>query len=229
MSATPVDRVLEAIRHDLGDPETWGAPVEMRNSLALCALNSAHSLRSHSTSVRNLLRRYRSHRAAAGADPEQDSGPNLIRVIDEAGGPEAFARDILANDGKLPGTRRLPAEGIYEALTNLAELDIATTEQLLAAADDSAAERAWRSVTGLGAQSWAYLLMNAGVTSRTKPDVMVRRFLSRALGEEVTPAYATQLMTAAAESLDVDVRDLDRAIWLHESDADDDSPVGARA
>lgn len=229
MSATPVDHVLEAIRRDLDDPETWGAPVEMRNSLALCALNSAHSLRSHSTSVRNLLRRYRSHRIAAGADPEGDSGTDLIRVIDEAGGPEAFARDILDNDGKLPGTRRLPAEGVYEALTKLADQDITTTEQLRAAADDPAAERAWRSVTGLGAQSWAYLLMNAGVTSRTKPDVMVRRFLGRALGEDVSPALATQLMTAAAESLDVEVRDLDRAIWLHESDSNDDSQAGTRA
>lgn len=229
MTATLIDRVLEAIRRDLADPKTWGAPVEMRNSLALCALNSAHSLRSHSTSVRNLLRRYRSHRVAAGADPDEDSGPDLIRVIDEAGGPEAFARDVLGNDGKLPGTRRLPAEGVYEALTKLAELDITTTEQLRAAADDSAAERSWRSVTGLGAQSWAYLLMNAGVTSRTKPDVMVRRFLGRALGEEVSPAHATQLMTAAAEPLGVDVRDLDRAIWLHESDGKDGDQVGARA
>lgn len=229
MSATPVDHVLEAIRRDLGDPKSWGAPVEMRNSLALCALNSAHSLRSHSTSVRNLLRRYRSHRVAAGADPDEDSGTDLVRVIDEAGGPEAFARNVLDNDGKLPGTRRLPAEGVYEALTKLADQNITTTEQLRAAADDSAAERAWRSVIGLGAQSWAYLLMNAGVTSRTKPDVMVRRFLSRALGEDVSPALATQLMTAAAESLDVEVRDLDRAIWLHESDANDDSQAGSRA
>lgn len=36
-------------------------------------------------------------------------------------------------------------------------------------------------------------------------------------------------MTAAAEALDVDVRDLDRAIWLHESDANDDSQAGAHA
>lgn len=103
MSITPADHVLAAIRRDLGDPESWGPPVEMRNSLALCALSSAHSLRSHSPSARKLLRRYRSHRVAAGADPEEDSGTDLIRVIGEAGGSEAFARDVLINAGKLPG------------------------------------------------------------------------------------------------------------------------------
>lgn len=140
-------------------------------------------------------------------------------MISEAGGAEAFARDVLENESKLPGTRRLRAEGIYEALTQLSDLNITTAEQLRAVADDPAAEHAWKSVSGLGPRSWDYLLMNAGVTSRTKPDVMVRRFLSRALGEDVSPARATQLVTDAARLLDVEVRDLDRAIWLHEAEA----------
>src|SRR5690625_3848429 len=90
-----LQRVLALIEQELDTPSTWGAPVEMRDSLALCALNSAHSLRASSASVINVLRRYRAHRAAAGADPETDSGTDLLRVMDAAGGPRMFALDIL--------------------------------------------------------------------------------------------------------------------------------------
>ena len=90
-------RVLDAVRTKLGDPSTWGAPVEMRDSLALCALNSAHSLRAGTPSMRRVLRRYRDHRTAMGADPEKDSGRDLRAVIDAAGGPEGFS-DIVIDD-----------------------------------------------------------------------------------------------------------------------------------
>ena len=92
MTDDQLQRVLDAVRTDLGDPNTWGAPVEMRDSLALCALNSVHSLRAGTPSVRRVLRHYRDHRAAAGADPEKDSGPDLRAVIDAAGGPVRFPR-----------------------------------------------------------------------------------------------------------------------------------------
>lgn len=85
------------MRTELGDPSTWGAPVEMRDSLALCALNSAHSLRAGTPSMRRVLRRYRDHRTAMGADPEKDSGRDLRAVIDAAGGPEGFS-DIVIDD-----------------------------------------------------------------------------------------------------------------------------------
>lgn len=70
---------------------------------------------------------------------------------------------------------------------------------------------------GLGPLSWQYLHMNAGIGSLTKPDVMIRRFLGRAVGERVSVARATKLLTEAAQELGVETRALDRAIWLHES------------
>lgn len=210
-------RVLALVEQALDTPSAWGAPVEMRDSLALCALNSAHTLRASSASVRNVLRRYRAHRAAAGADPEVDSGPDLLRVMDAAGGPRLFALDVLETRATFPRTGRLRSEAIYDALEALAALGVSTAEELRDAADDRAAERAWRSVKGLGPQSWAYLLMNAGDPSRTKPDTMVQRFLERAVGRPVRAAEATQLVTAAASTLGVEVRALDRAIWLFET------------
>lgn len=217
MTDDHLQSVLDAVRTELGDPSTWGAPVEMRDSLALAALNSAHSLRAGTPSVITVLRRYRAHRVAEGADPESDSGPDLLAVIDAVGGPEAFSDEMTRNHSKLPGTKRLRAEGIYEALRNLEALGITTGEQLRERSEDDEARRAWTRVNGLGPLSWQYLLMNVGIGSLTKPDVMIRRSLGRAVGEKVSVVRATRLLTDAARELRVETRALDRAIWLHES------------
>ncbi|MET3141122.1 UNVERIFIED_ORG: hypothetical protein ABIB19_001569 [Arthrobacter sp. UYEF10] len=42
---TELDLLVKAMAEDLGDPYDWSAPVEFRESLALCALNSAYPLR----------------------------------------------------------------------------------------------------------------------------------------------------------------------------------------
>ena len=223
-----LSKVLAAIRNDLGDPGTWGAPVEMKDSLALCALNSAFSLQNTSAAVRNVLRRYREHRVNAGADPSTDSGPDLIEAMYAAGGAREFSTGVLETRAAFPMTGRMRSEAIYDALSALADLGVTTTQNLRDAADQSDAERAWCSVKGLGKQSWAYLLMNAGEASRTKPDTMVRRFLARATGKPVDAVEATRMVTGAAAALDVEVRNLDRAIWLHESpDRSTESQEGA--
>lgn len=214
---TETQTLLKAIATDLGEPPGWGAPVEFRDSLALCALNSAYSLRATSTSGARTLTRYRALRPTA----DTDGGPDLIRAMDHAGGPEDFARDVLDNKSKLPGTNRLRTVGIYEGLTRLAASDAAVTTaaHLRAAAADSSVRKAWQSVAGFGPLSWSYLLMNAGVVSQSKPDVMVQRYLGRVLGEDqrLNPERARRLLEDAAASLDVEPRALDRAIWLHES------------
>lgn len=216
-AAAPLEKVLDAIRADLGDPCAWGAPVEIRGSLALCALNSGYSLRATSASVRNVLRRYRVHRLQAGADPAHDSGPDLLQAMDAVGGPRVFSLEVLKTGAAFPKTGRLRAEAIYDAVTGLANLGVATGPQLLEASADRATRWAWQSVKGLGSQSWTYLLMNAGDRNQTKPDTMVQRFLNRATGSTVSENEATRLVNAAAEALGVDIRALDRAIWLFES------------
>ncbi len=216
---TDLDLLVTAITEDLGDPSDWRAPVEFRDSLALCALNSAYSLRASSAAATNVLVRYRALRPTA----DTDSGPDLIEAMDSAGGPADFARDVLRNESKLPGTNRLRPEGIYEGLSRLAALDTAvtSTEHLRTAATDgsTSAETAWLSVKGFGTLAWSYLIMNAGVTTETKPDVMVQRYLTRVLGDDniLTAPRTRQLLQAAATKLAVEPRDLDRVIWLHES------------
>jgi hypothetical protein len=216
---TELDLLLKAVAEDLGDPSSWSAPVEFRDSLALCALNSAYSLRGSSAAATNVLARYRAFRPKA----DTDSGADLIQAMDSVGGPAGFARDVLRNESKLPGTNRLRPEGIYEGLSRLAALETAVTsaEQLRIAATNggTSAKAAWLSVKGFGSLAWSYLIMNAGVGTETKPDVMVQRYLARVLGDEnrFIPARTRQLLQLAAATLNVEPRDLDRAIWLHES------------
>lgn len=106
---TELDLLVQAIAEDLDDPSDWGAPVEFRDSLALCALNSAYSLRGSSAAATNVLARYRAFRPTA----DTDSGPDLLKAMDSAGCPADFARDILRNESKLPGTNRL--RGVWTA------------------------------------------------------------------------------------------------------------------
>ncbi|WP_432245736.1 hypothetical protein ACRB8A_04995 [Arthrobacter sp. G.S.26] len=215
---TELNLLLKASTRDLGDPSSWSAPVEFRHSLALCALNSAYSLRGSTAAAKNVLAKYRAFRPTA----DTDSGADLVAAMDSSGGPGNFARDVLRNESKLPGTKRVRPEGIYEGLTRLAALDtpVTSAEDLRTAAanGDTSAKTAWLSVKGFGPLAWSYLLMNAGVGTETKPDVMVQRYLTRVLGEDkLSPTKTRQLLQGAAAALGVEPRDLDRAIWLHQS------------
>lgn len=216
---TDLDLLMKAIAEDLGDPSGWSAPVEFGDSLALCALNSAYSLNGTSAAAKNVIARYRAFRPTA----DTDSGPDLMAAMDSAGGPANFAVTVLRNERPLPRTNRLRPEGIYEGLSKLATLDTAvtTTKHLRAAVADghTAAEEAWLSVKGFGPLAWSYLIMNAGVATETKPDVMVQRYLARVLNEDnkLGTARTRQLLQLAATKLAVEPRALDRAIWLHES------------
>lgn len=213
---TETEKLEKAITRELGDPQSWGLPVEFPDSLALCVLNSVYSLRATSTSGQGVLSRYR----AVSSSADSDSGPDLVARMDAAGGPEQFATEVLKNRSKLPGTSRLRTVGIYEALTGLArDASVTTTADLREATVRPEVKRVWSSVRGLGPLSWSYLLMNAGVDDEVKPDVMVQRFMNRALGaDDKLPATEIKpLMRLVAANLGVSPRALDRAVWLYES------------
>ena len=193
--------------------------MEFRDSLALCALNSAYSLNGSSAAAKNVIARYRAFRPTA----DTDSGPDLMKAMDSAGGPAEFAINILRNERPLARSNRLRPEGIYEGMSRLAALDsaVTTTEHLRTAVAEgsTATKRAWLSVKGFGPLAWSYLIMNAGVATETKPDVMIQRYLARALGEndKLGPERTRQVLQLAAAKLSVEPRALDRAIWQYES------------
>ena len=208
----------------LGLPETWVEPKGYRDSLAMSAIDAVYSLRAHYTGVVNVLDRYRALRRSEGADPYQDSGPDLLAVIEQAGGPESAASSIF-NDAKAPGTKPavLKSVALVNAVDALRRVGVTTSAELRDAtpARRSAAKTAWLSVTGVGPVSWDYLEMNVGVQG-VKADTMVIRFVTRAVNapKPITVGRARTAVKDAADLIGVSYKALDHRIWKAESGRD---------
>ena len=213
--AGDVDAVEKLVRDKLGEPSLWVEPDGYRDSLALCAIDSVYSLQSHYTATIHVLDRYRTHRREQGGDPNKDGAPELLAAIQHVGGPAAAADDLFRNRANAPGTKRLKSESLVEAVGRLLDIGVETTAHLRSA-DTSDARRAWR-VKGLGAVSWDYLLMLAGVQG-VKADTRVRNFVTTAVGESdvVSKERAERAAKAAAQRLGSTQRALDHAIWQYQ-------------
>lgn len=202
--------------------ETHGLPSTPAGypSLALCVVDSIWSLGVRYPSVVKVIDRYRAWLRRRGEDPTRRTSTELARDIDVAGGPEAFADDVVANRA-LTSTRGgvLKAVAVQCAAAALDELDIATVADFRERAADSRVEAVWREVRGQRSGiSWHYLRILAGVED-IKADRMIRRFVARALGlDGLTPADARQLLLDAHRTLreahpELTLRALDHAIW----------------
>lgn len=204
----------------LGEPSTWPTPVEFPDSLALCAINSVLSLNNTSAAGRNVLRRYRDRRRAAGFDPEKDNGTDLLLEIAAAGGPREFA-EIIDNRSHLGNTGRLKTEGIQEGVQRLVDLGVNTAHDLRQASPErlKEASKEWQKTKGLGPESWRFLTMNAGVED-FKVDRMLRRFYERATSstpDEASADHIREVYAQAARQMRVPKRHLDHAVWGYES------------
>lgn len=208
------------VQQVLGDPKSWPHAVEFPNSLALCAINSVYSLQSTSAAGRNIMRRYKSHREQLGADPDYDDGTDLLKTIEQIGGPQKFATEI-ANPTKLGNTGRLKSEGLFEGVSRIVDCGLNTIGDLKQgkAEDFELWSREWRKTKGLGPASWDYLIMNAGIDD-IKVDTMIRRFFERAIGKSSTSPSGQRIKTAffeVANQLGTSLRQLDHAVWNYES------------
>jgi len=212
--------LLLEVERVLGDPSSWPLAVEFPNSLALCAINSVYSLQGTSAAGRNVMRRYRSHREQLGADPDYDDGTDLLRTIEQIGGPQEFATQIT-NSTKLGNTGRLKSEGLFEGVNRIVDCGLNTIGDLKQgiAEDFVLWSREWRKTKGLGPASWDYLIMNAGIDD-IKVDTMIRRFFERAIGDPSTSPSDQRIKTAffeVANQLGTSLRQLDHAVWNYES------------
>ncbi|PFG41442.1 hypothetical protein ATJ88_0081 [Isoptericola jiangsuensis] len=211
----------------LGIPETWKVPTGYPDSLALAAIDSVFSLQSRYSAVESILRRYRQARRGEGAEPEHDSGPELLAFIERGGGPEqvvdTFNRSIAPGTGRGRQGQVLKVSALVAGVSALEEVGITSAADLRGASDSTlaAAQRAWRGVRGLGLASWDYLLMHVG-TEGVKADTMIRRFVTRAVGESVrvSDIRARAAVKDAAASMGVSERVLDHRIWRYESGRD---------
>ena len=158
--------------------------------------------------------------------PTPTAVPPSICVADiaAAGGAQGFA-DIVVRNQQLTSTRGgvSKAEAVLQAASALVGVGVNTASELRERAADETVMRAWLAVHGQGSGvSWHYVTMLALVDD-AKPDRMVLRFISRAVGRDVVdPAEARAILVAAhvvlvKEFPALGLRALDYVIWDHEA------------
>lgn len=212
---TDVEALVAYCRAQLGEPELWLTPEGYPHSLALCIIDSIYSTGSHYTSVVNVINRYRT------VHGRNDGAQALLLSIATAGGPRDWAKSVARNE-KPAHTRSgapLKAEVIEQAAQLMVENNINTVVDLVATVAESPQDNpvhdGWKRLPSQSSGvTYNYLLLLAGLPS-VKPDRMVLRFLARALGAdaELTTGRAVELITAAADALEVSPRTLDHVIW----------------
>ena len=88
-------------------------------------------------------------------------------------------------------------------------------------------EDAWSTgVRGFALAGFQYLRMLFGVQT-AKPDIHIRRFVSEAVGREVSDSESLTLLETAATQQNLPLADLDYSIWLEHSGATYDKTRGA--
>jgi hypothetical protein len=172
--------------------------------------------------VVNVINRYRGTRRRDGADPDADTPQELVAFVEVIGGPEAFAEAVDNRQRTSSRSGILKAEAVLLAAQALVYADVETPQDLAQATPERLAElrSRWTAITGQASGlSWEYFLMLSGLQG-VKADRMVRRFVADALGvaeQAVSQRDGHALVTEAAKRLDVEVSQLDYAVWLRQS------------
>ncbi|MGV0742639.1 heme peroxidase [Mycolicibacterium sp. XJ870] len=218
---TDIELLRAACDHDLGDPAFWFSPDGYPNSLALCAIDAIYSTGARYGMVGKVIGRYRSYRAEQGGDADTDGIPELLATIHELGGPDPWASQI--------GNRRptstaanapLRSVAIFQVAEALAALEIHTTENLRAVADDDErrdrAEAAWCAAPGQRSGiTWDYAQMLAQIPGGNADRVVVG-YVARVIGP-VDAGRAAELVRGVADAAGWSATALDHAIWRFES------------
>jgi hypothetical protein len=204
-------------------------------SLSLCALDAVFSIGVRWQAVRNVVARYCAHAgvtefrprgSAAPPRTEQESISQFCARLTSWGTPDQIAAmlgsrqrtstsgaSILKAEASLRFAEQLRAHGI-EYFQDLADLPAETEDRVV---------QAIRSIPGQRSGiSWAAFRLCAGDDDQVKPDRMVRRFILAALGHEVSPVVAVDLVRGAALLLrptypNLTPRLLDTQIWRYQS------------
>lgn len=188
-------------------------------SVPLCVIEAIYSIGVRYEGVENVVRRYKRHWADFGVDADEPSHTtgDLLSALAE----RDDLADSLFDNRQLTSTRGgiLKAEAVVQMHRVLDEFGIQTTEQLRSRFDDAQLDAGSRSVHGQRSGiSTKYLFLLAGVEDAVKPDRMITRFVSLAVGRRVSPLEAQELVQAASVELRgtnsaLTPRVLDHQIW----------------
>lgn len=187
-------------------------------SLSICLIDCVYSLRAKYFSITvPVVERYAKVYMNGNICAAGDTLDDLIKHIDEAGGCEKFAENVLKNRQKLSGRHK--SEVCYELADKLSRLlGINTLEEFQQYNKTELLDIVIRSVKGFGDAGVNYLYMLAGDPNRCKPDVHIHHSVKDAFGEDISNDKCQELFTDAVKKLrlsypEITVRDLDHLIW----------------
>ncbi|QGP90642.1 hypothetical protein GKZ92_23325 (plasmid) [Gordonia sp. 135] len=197
------------------------APGGYPDGLALCVIDSVQSTGVTYSSVENVIARYRAYRRDQGGDPNRDGVRDLLATFDELEGPQGWAATIGNNNRtSTRGRAVLKSEAIRDAAQVLDTAGIVDTAGFRKAAMDEVQlaqiRVGWCAIVGQRSGiTWHYVQMLAGIPG-VKPDRMICRFVADSLKvarRSVTPPFASDILTAAANQMGISPTDLDYAVW----------------
>ncbi|WP_138413293.1 hypothetical protein [Sinomonas gamaensis] len=201
--------VADAVTKYIGSKENWPRSSGYGERIDLALINAVMSIQARFGSqlpdgsfngLRGAVERYR----AAHADLTGDWFQSL------AAQEESALLSVLTRSKFKTGKTK--AAAVIEAAQAFLDAGFKTREGII---DDLAgAEKAYRSVSGLGPWTFQYFTMLLGVDS-VKPDIWITRFVSRTVRHEVSASTAFEAVSEAAELLETTRTELDHAIWAY--------------
>ncbi len=187
-------------------------------SLSICIIDCVYSLRARYFSITvPIVKRYANHYTNGNIYDSKDDLKDLMNHINEAGGYEEFAINVLNNRQQLSG--RLKSEICYELADKMTRLlGINTLNDFRNYKNLELLDMVLRSVKGFKDAGVNYLYMLAGDQNKCKPDVHVHRCIKDAIDRDITNDECQELFTLAVEELKSDypkltVRKLDSLVW----------------
>lgn len=189
-------------------------------SLSVCIIDCVYSLRTKYYSVTvPIVDRYAALYLNGNRNNSGDTVSMLIQHIDEKGGAQKFADEVLKNHQKLGGKNKIPKENIcYQLAQYLKYLNIDTIEDFRNFESPELLEIVIRAVRGIGDAGANYLFMLAGDPNRCKPDVHIHQCIKDSCGCDVSNEESQVLFSEAVNRLNkkhpnLTVRNLDGIIW----------------
>lgn len=186
-------------------------------SLSVCVIDCVYSLRAqYDSTAKKVVARYAEKYLKGDVNSSSDQLEDLIRHIEEAGGPDLFARDVLNNQQKSGGVLKsevclnLARYLRYLRIDNMADFRNFESPELL--------EIVIHAVKGMGDAGTNYLFMLAGDPNRCKPDTQIHQCVRDACGKDLNNKEIQILFKNAVKELSakypaLTVSMLDGIIW----------------
>ncbi len=190
---------------------------ESFQSLSICIINCIYSLRAnYRTITMPIVQRYADKFLSGNLNKKGETLNDLINNIDNTGGYEEFAYNILKNKQVIGG--ELKSLVCYNLANKLIKLGINDIDDFRNYKDIPKLEKTILSTKGVGPAAMNYLFMLTGDGTRVKIDVHIYRFVENALKMKLNDEEIQKLFSEAVKILKetypkLTVTLLDNTIW----------------